>query len=366
MASASLALARYPSCEQCQAILSASKRAAYLTKQLLAYAGKGTFIVKLVSLSELVSQSTSLLSASVPKRVSLRFKLSKDPPCLEGDPIQIEQIVMNLVVNAGESIPPRSDGFIEIATSSCEVTQELARQHSKTYDVAPGAYVCLEVRDNGTGMDESTLARVFGPFFTTKFTGRGLGLAAVDGIVRSRNGFIDVHSVPGAGSTFRVLLPASAKKKPTELVPSTQGQIHGSASILVVDDEELLRKLACMTLREGGYEVLEAKDGRDALQVLADSPVLPSLILLDLAMPVMGGDELVPILDTKYPGMKIIVSSGYPEEDVRKGFPSRSVVAFLQKPYTITVLAERVGAALGGGNKGIIRVPRTSTTSPAR
>jgi len=134
----------------------------------------------------------------------------------------------------------------------------VARQHSKTYDVATGAYVCLEVRDNGTGMDEPTRARVFDPFFTTKFTGCGLGLASVYGIVRSRNGFIDVHSLPGAGTTFRVLLLASAKKKPTDLVPPPQGRIHGSATILVVDDEEMVRKLACMTLRQLGYDVLEA------------------------------------------------------------------------------------------------------------
>ena len=255
---------------------------------------------------------------------------------------------MNFVINAGESIPPKSVGSIEIATSSCEVTREMARQHSKTYDVADGAYVCLEARDNGTGMDEATLARIFDPFFTTKFTGRGLGLAAVYGIVRSRNGFIDVHSLPGAGTTFRVLLPASSKKKPAELAHPTQGEIHGSATILVVDDEELVRKLARMALNKLGYEVLEAKDGRDALQVLADSPVLPALILVDLTMPIMGADELVPILDTKYPDLKIIVSSGYPEEEARKAFTSRSVVGFLQKPYTITVLAEMVDVALRG------------------
>jgi PAS domain S-box-containing protein len=224
MGSACCALAERPSCQYSQAILSASQRAAYLTKQLLAYAGKGAVMVKLVDLTELVSQSTRLHSVSVPKGVNISYNLSQELPCIEADPSRIEQILMNLVVNAGESIPPTSSGLINIATSSCEVTPDLARRHSKAYDVAAGSYVCLEVRDNGIGMDDATLSRVFDPFFTTKFTGRGLGLAAVHGIVRSRNGFIDVHSLPGAGTTFRVLLPASPMKRPTDLSQPTQDE----------------------------------------------------------------------------------------------------------------------------------------------
>ena len=224
MGNACSALAERPSCQYSQAILSASERAAYLTKQLLAYSGKGAVSVKLIDLTELVSQSTRLQSVSVPKGVNISYNLSKELPCIEADPSRIEQILMNLVVNAGESIPDGSNGLIDIATSSCEVTAEFARRHSKAYDVAAGAYVCLEVRDNGIGMGESTLSRVFDPFFTTKFTGRGLGLAAVHGIVRSRNGLIDVHSLPGAGTTFRVLLPASAKKRPREFAQPTQDQ----------------------------------------------------------------------------------------------------------------------------------------------
>ena len=195
MGSASSALAECPSCEHSQAILAASERAAYLTKQLLAYAGKGHTVVKIVDLTDLVSESKALLSASVPKRVKLSFNLSKDLPCLEADPSQIEQILMNLVINAAESITPKSDGAIEIATRFCEVTPDMARKHSQLEESAAGAYVCLEVRDDGAGIDEATISRIFDPFFSTKFTGRGMGLAAVQGIVRINNGFIDVHSV---------------------------------------------------------------------------------------------------------------------------------------------------------------------------
>jgi PAS domain S-box-containing protein len=347
MGQAGDALAECPSCENCKAILSASERAAYLTRQLLAYAGKGHTIAMLVDLTDLVSGSTELLSASVPKRVILSFSLSKALPCLEADPSQIEQILMNLVINAGEAIPPRSDGLIEIATRSVEVTPEMAQRHSQAYDVAAGAYVCLEVRDNGEGMDESTASRIFDPFFTTKFTGRGLGLAALQGIIRTCKGFVEVDSRPGYGTTFRVFLPASGKKRPAERARSTpRQQARGASTIIVVEDEEMVRKLACVTLRRYGYDVLEARDGKDALRVLADSGALPSLALLDLAMPVMGGDELVPILGAKYPSLKIILSSGYPEDEARKVSPNGSVAGFLQKPYTGVALAEKIASVL--------------------
>ena len=349
MGSASSALAECPSCQHSQAILSASERASYLTKQLLAFAGKGHNITTLVNVSELVSRSTGLLAASVPKRVRLNFSLAKDLPCLETDPSRVEQILMNLVINAGEAIPPKVDGSIEVSTSSFEVTPELARLHSNGYDVAAGAYVCLEVRDNGSGMDEATISHIFDPFFTTKFTGRGLGLAALHGNVRSSKGFVEVRSAPGCGTTFRVFLPASAKTRPAEQARvAPPEQARGTSTILVVDDEEMVRKLAGIALRRHGYEVLEAQDGKDALQVLANCSTLPTLALVDLAMPVMGGDELVPILEKQYPGLKVVVSSGYPEETARQGFSPGSIAGFLQKPYTVGVLAAKIGEVLGG------------------
>jgi two-component system cell cycle sensor histidine kinase/response regulator CckA len=349
MGSASTALEECPTCEHSKSILSASERAAYLTRQLLAYAGKGHNVLKLVDLTEIVSRSTELLMASVPKRVALRFNLSPDLPYLEADPSCMEQILMNLAINAGEAIPSKTDGLIEIETKSIEVTPAMARLHSPPYDVAAGPYVCLEVRDNGEGMEQATMARIFDPFFTTKFTGRGLGLAALQGIVRTSKGFVEVRSSAGRGTTFRVFLPASDKKRLTERPRTTpQREVSGTATILVVDDEEMVRKLASLTLRRYGYEVQEAHDGQDALRVLAESVTLPSLALLDLAMPVLGGDELVPILRAKYPSLKILISSGYPEEEARKLSPKGSIAGFLQKPYTSVALAERITQALEG------------------
>jgi CheY-like chemotaxis protein len=299
-----------------------------------------------VDLSEVISKDAEFMRASVPKRVDLQFDLAPNLPCLEADPSQLEQILMNLVINAGEAIPPKTDGLIRVATRACEVTPELASRHSDNGVVA-GCFVCLEVKDDGTGIDPSSLARIFDPFFSTKFTGRGLGLAAVHGIVRTAKGFIEVSSQPGSGTQFKVFLPASEKRPlatPARSVPLAQ--IRQSATILVVDDEEMVRKLACICLRRHGYEVLEASNGREALQVIAGASPLPSLVLLDLAMPVMGGDEVLPILEEKYPRLKILLSSGYPEEEARSGFPSGSIASFLKKPYTTVELADKVSQAL--------------------
>ena len=216
------ALHNYPFVQEVEHIMSASKRAAELTRQLLEYAGKGQFVAMTFNLSDLVSRSTRLLSSSIPKRVELVFHVSEQELPIEADPSQIEQVLMNLVVNAGEAIPPQADGRIEIATSICEVTPDVVRAHAPAFDARPGRFVCLEVTDNGSGMDEATLTQIFDPFFSTKFTGRGLGLAAVQGIVRSCGGFIDVHSSSGAGSTFRVFLPAAETKPAAEIPAGTR------------------------------------------------------------------------------------------------------------------------------------------------
>ncbi len=356
MGSASTTLEEDPSSKSAKTILAASERAADLTKQLLAYAGKGQVEVRAVDLNEVVSQCSGLLLASIPKRVSVEFHLTRDLPSLEADPSRIEQIIMNLAINAAEAIPPRTDGLIQIATRSCDVTPDLARRNSRGYDVAPGRYVCLEVQDNGSGMDAATVSRIFDPFFSTKFTGRGLGLAAVQGIVRTARGFVEVSSSSGQGTTFQVFLPASGKAlSAQEAQYGGSRRLGGSSTVLVVDDEEMVRKLAAATLTRSGYQVFEAENGKAALDMLAGSSQVPAVVLVDLGMPVLGGNELLPVLRSKYPDVKIVLTSGYPEADARRILTSGSISGFLQKPYTGTALVEKIGQALeqrqraGGG-----------------
>jgi PAS domain S-box-containing protein len=356
--SADFALRKCPDCEEIRQVVTSSQKAAHLTRQLLAYAGKGQFISETFHLADLILRRRELLSSSVPPNVKLRFKLAPEELPIKADPSQIEQILVNLVINAGEAIPPDIDGRVEIATSTCDVAPETVRAHAPAYDAPPGPFVCLEVSDNGSGMDQATLAQIFNPFFSTKFTGRGLGLAAVQGIVRSCKGFIEVQSSHGAGSTFRVFLPSAARKPSAAALPaaSPSGGLprrdHAPAAVLVVDDEEMVRGLACAALRAGGYEVLEAKDGRDALETLAAAATPPLLVLLDWSMPGMDAQELVPILNQQYPDLRIVLASGYAEEDARRDFPPEAVAGFLQKPYTIAALIQKVEETLrsGGGH----------------
>jgi len=209
MGNASSALDECPSCEYAQAIVTASERAADLTRQLLAYAGKGRSVVQQVDLTDLVRQSRPLLAASLPSRAALNLDLAEGLPRVTADPNQLQQALVNLMINSAEAIAARDGGHVDVATGSCEIAAEAVQVLSPRYDVVAGVYVWLEVRDNGMGMDEAILLRVFDPFFSTKFIGRGLGLAAVDGIARSSRGFVEVSSTPGAGSTFRMLLPAT-------------------------------------------------------------------------------------------------------------------------------------------------------------
>jgi two-component system cell cycle sensor histidine kinase/response regulator CckA len=364
LGTASAALDQGPSREQAMAIVSAAERAADLTRQLLAYAGKGKVVVQSLNLTDIVSNSRQLLEASIPKRVKLAYRLHKELPPIEEDASRIEQILMNLAINASEAIQPNTDGHIEISTGFAEIMPEEAGPNAGWRAPAPGQFAWLEVKDNGAGMDEGTRSRIFDPFFTTKFTGRGLGLAAVDGIVRSAGGFIDVRSAPGQGTAFRVHLPVSEKAREPQAanLPRPRREAPPSA-VLIVDDEDLLRQLASATLQRRGYETLEASTGKEALSKLAEADPLPSLVLLDLAMPEMGGDELIPILAEQYPGLKIVVSSGYPEEEVQKKYESGLVAGFLQKPYTVAALADKVDEVVSGrkpGGGSVIEFPRAS------
>ena len=346
LGNAASGLADRPDCEYLQAIVTASERAANLTRQLLAYAGKGQAVVQEVNLTQLVSDSQDLLATAALSKTRFTFDLDRELPSVEADPRQFQQVLMNLVINANEAIPADREGAVEISTGVSEITAGQIRERMRRYDAEPGAYVWLQVRDNGSGMSSATLARIFDPFFSTKFTGRGLGLAAVDGIVRSGKGCIDVQSAAGRGTTFRIYWPVLERHYRVPAASPAAAAEGRPATVLVVENEAMLRRMAAAMLTKSGFKVLEASDGAQALQVLAAAPSLPEIILLDLVMPVMTGDELLPILAQRYPGIKVVVSSAYPERTPAGHSPGDSVAAFLPKPYDVEKLRETIAEVL--------------------
>lgn len=327
-------------------VLSASERASTLTRQLLAYAGKGNFIIEPINLSELIREISRLIQTSVSRNVQLRLDLRDDLPLIMADSSQMQQLIMNLVINGAEAIGPDANGTVLVTTGVQQVDLSyLANALGETAGLSTGAYVALEVHDSGCGMDDDTLGRIFDPFFTTKFTGRGLGLSAVQGIVRGHKGAMKVYSRPGRGTTFKVLFPATKESAPPAPAPRIPAAAAGEL-ILVVDDEEIIRRTAKSMLERHGYTVVVADDGQKALelfQVLADKV---ALVLLDMTMPVLSGEETFRLMKNTRPGIKVLLSSGYNESEAIRRFTGKGLAGFIQKPYSSTALQEKVGYIL--------------------
>ena len=328
-----------------QKVVDASERAAMLTQQLLAYAGKGRFVIEPVNLSEVVRKISYLIQASVPRTVELRLQLSDDLPATEGDAAQIQQLVMNLVINGAEAIEKDRAGMVVVTTSLKQVDQTYLQQTFGPNEISPGNYVLLEVSDTGSGMDDATKARIFDPFFTTKFAGRGLGLAAVLGIVRGHKGALRVYSVPGKGSSFKVLFPVSARVASREPV-NIGKNLNGSGTILVIDDEELVRQLSQSALARYGYTVLAAENGPQGIEVLRTNSQDVALVLLDMTMPLMSGEETFQHLKAIRPDLPVILCSGYHEVEYAERFAGKGLAGFIQKPFTAAYLAERIKTTL--------------------
>ncbi len=326
-------------------VMRAADRAAELTRQLLAYAGKGRFVMRTLDLSDLVREISELVQTSLPKHAKLRMQLAEDLPGVDADPGQLQQIVMNLVINGAEAIGPEG-GAVLVRTAVQEVDAHYISTMSSAGELLkPGRYVLLEVHDTGAGMDETTLAKIFDPFFTTKFAGRGLGLSAVLGIVRAHFGALKVYSRPGQGTTFKVLLPASASAVESHTAPAKR-ELSGAGTVLVVDDEEIVRVTAKHTLERYGYRTVLANDGAAALEVYRYRPADIELVLLDLTMPVMNGEETLRHLQQVNPRVKVLLSSGYNEVEAVQRFAGKGLAGFIQKPYTAAGLAEKVKEVL--------------------
>jgi len=324
----------------------AAKRAAELTMQMLAYSGRGRFFTEAINLSSVVEETTHLLNISISKKVVLRYELDDDLPAIEGDPVQVRQIIMNLVINASEAIGDES-GVISVDTGVMECGRDYLAETYVADQLPEGAYVYVEVSDTGCGMDEETKAKIFDPFFTTKFTGRGLGLAAAVGIVRAHHGAIKVHSEPGRGTSFKILFPRSnrvvSKEEPD--VVAVEEQVAGG-TILVADDEEIVRKLATQMLEHSGFRVMTAIDGREAVEMFGKHIDEIQVVVLDMTMPHMGGTEVFREIRRLKSNVNVILSSGYSKDEVTSRFADEDLSGFIQKPYKMADLVSRVREAI--------------------
>jgi len=328
-------------------IVTASEKAADLCKQMLAYSGQGKFIIKPLDISAFVESIINILEVSLNKGIILKLSLMENLPMVEADVSQMQQILMNLVTNANEAIASCS-GVIAIRTGIMDAGENYLAHCLCAEDIYPGRFVFMEVSDTGSGMNGETIEKIFDPFFTTKFTGRGLGMSAVLGIIRGHQGALKLYSELGQGTTFRVLLPALDIPRPDEKV-AEENPLHntGIHKILVVDDEESMREITQLMLIDAGVdEVLTAEDGRDAIQIYQREGETIDLIILDLTMPHMDGEETFRQLRLINPEIKVILASGYSQQSVQDRFAGKGLCGFLQKPFTPEILRKVVTDSL--------------------
>ncbi len=371
-----------------------TERAADLTHQLLAYAGKGKFQMLVFSLNQLIEDNLGLLETALPTGARLQLELTESLPLIEADRGHMQQIIMNIAINAAdalhkqetqskiqhvvaspaaeinsnrcehlvgtETIPSTQDAaraadnhrYLKITTSAKQMTIDdisaFTKQMPEADAMQPGLYVLLRIEDSGIGMNESTLKRIFDPFFSTKQNGHGLGLAATLGIVRSYGGSIQVESEPGVGSSFEILLPATQQSamSPTTIATQTSPSKHALNHILVIDDEAAIREVVREILTSEGYAVLDAANGEAGVAQLREQKETIDLVLLDMKMPGLDGMETLDILHSIKPTLRVIFSSGYTETDIDDNMQSKNVVGFLAKPYNIDQLLQTVYHAL--------------------
>ena len=319
-----------------------ARRAAQLTRQLLAYSGKGRFRVEPMDLSRNVRDLATLLETSVPKHAELVLDLSENLPAIRADVAQVQQVVMNLVLNAAEAIG-EAGGKVRVRTGVRRVDGALAV--ASPAPLSPGDYVFVEVEDDGVGMDDATQAKMFDPFFTTKFAGRGLGLAAVVGIVNGHKGAIAVRSAPGQGTTFTVYFPALGESVRPTAAPDDE--YVGSGVVMVVDDEPGVRRATRALLEAIGFEVIEAQSGRAAIEAFRARDAEIRAVIVDMTMPEMDGEATFRELRAIRGDVRVILSSGYDEAEATRRFAGGGLAGFLPKPFTAADLAGCMRAALG-------------------
>ncbi|HEC99941.1 MAG TPA: PAS domain-containing sensor histidine kinase [Proteobacteria bacterium] len=316
---------------------------AKLTGQLLGYARKGRYEVKPIDLNKLINEVSETFGRTR-KEINIHRELAGNLLAIEADQGQIEQVLLNLFVNAADAMPGGGDLILKTRNTTYE------EMRGNPYDPKPGHYVLLTVTDTGIGMDKKTMERIFDPFFTSKELGRGtgLGLASVYGIIKGHDGYIGVDSNKGYGTAFSIYMPAS-EKAVQESVKTTDGFIKGTETVLLVDDEEVIRKVGQAMLQATGYRALTAKDGIEAIEVYRNHRDDIDLVLLDMVMPNMGGGETYDTLKEINSDIRVLLSSGYSIEGQATEILKRGCNGFIQKPFTIKQLSKKIREILGKG-----------------
>jgi len=322
-------------------VIKAAKRAADLTRQLLAFARKGKWQVAPVDIHAIVTQTVGMLASMIDRRIEIRLELHASPSIVTGDPTQLQNALLNLGVNARDAMT--DGGTLTYATRNVTLTEADCDEHS--YELTPGNFLEICIADTGTGMDEQTQKRIFEPFFTTKEVGKGtgLGLAGVYGCVKSHNGSISVFSEPGLGTTIKILLPLGDTGAPATARPvASDEQVRGTGHVLVVDDEESVRDLVRTSLRNLGYTVSACDDGAAGLDYYREHHDGIDLVILDLIMPKMNGQDVFREMKRINPNVKVLVSSGFSHSQATRGMLDEGALALLNKPFRITELSQAV------------------------
>jgi len=329
--------------EQAAQIEQAADRATELTRQLLAYGRRQILQPKTADLNLIVQDTLRMLERLIGEDIEVRTSYQPSLPSVVVDAGQISQVILNLAINARDAMP--NGGSLSIRTTTAEIDGDYARLHA---GVVPGSYALLEITDTGMGMDETTRERAFDPYFTTKGEGKGtgLGLATVDGIVRQSGGHIWLYTEPGIGTTFKLYFPTGVGPEPAAEEPFQPGALEGTETILVVEDAELVRKLVTTVLESFGYTVHTAANGAEALQIAEQLDYEIDLVFSDVVMPGMNGRELAERLAERRPTIRMLFSSGYPDDTIMRQGIAAAKFAFIQKPYIAIGLAQKVRSVL--------------------
>jgi len=341
-----------PDYEPLKSISMAIKEAASLTRNLLGFARGGAYEVLPLDLNELVMHENCIFS-SASKNVRIHEQLRENLWTVEADKSQIQQVLMNLYVNAAQAMPKSGTGDIFVGTENVLLDENNARSHH----LSPGRYVKISVRDTGCGMDASIMDKIFDPFFTTKKPGEGtgLGLSSVYGIIKNHNGFVEVESKPGKGTVFIIYLPATDKIVPGLEEQPSEEVMKGSGAILVVDDEEMVLKSCERLLKRLNYRVLTAQNGLKAMEIYREHGNGVDLVMLDMLMPDMSGGVIFDKLKEMNPDIKVLLSSGYSLNEQARNILSRGCRGFIQKPFDIGELSKKIKEIINGQTTGIQR-----------